>query len=96
MMGWDGSDVKSNGTINHFYDIEKQFEPTMNLISSEFDLRDLKADLPIDEQEIVRNATKDIKNYLSNNGIGISIVTKGSTVDECIPRDYSFLGKDPS
>jgi len=92
-MGWDGSDVKTDGTINHFYDVEKEFEPSMNSISSSFDLRNLKADLSIDEQEIVRNASLDIRDYLSKSGIGISIATKNSSVDEGIERDYSFYQK---
>ena len=95
-IGWDGSDVKQNGTINHFYDVEKEFEPTMNSISRSFDLRNLKADLAIDEQEIVRNASSDIKSYLLNNGVSMSIASKNSTVDENIERDYTFYNKNQS
>lgn len=94
-MGWDGSDVNSNGTINHFYDVERKFEPQMNSISKSFDLRNLKADLNLDEQDIVRSASLDIRDYLSNNGIGISIATKNSNVDKGISRDYSFYNKKP-
>lgn len=92
-MGWDGSDVKHNGTINHFYDVEREFEPTMNGISRGFDLRNLKADTPLDEQEIVRRATLDMQTYLSDNGVGMTILTKNSTVDENINRDFHLYSK---
>lgn len=92
-MGWDGSDVKHNGTISHFYDVERQFEPTMNSIWPNFDLRNLKADTALDEQEIVRRASVDIKNYLEGEGISISILTKNSTVDEGIHRDFFLYEK---
>ena len=42
------------------------------------DLSTIKADLKEDEQQVVRKAELDIKNFLNNNGIEIEILTSSS------------------
>ena len=90
IIGWDGSVLDEKGSVEHFYDIEEQFRPVANCMRRNLDLSTIKADLKEDEQQVVRKAELDIKNFLNNNGIEIEILTKLSHVDKAIKRNFEL------
>jgi len=92
IIGWDGSVLDEKGSVEHFYDIEEQFRPVANCMRRNLDLSTIKADLKEDEQQVVRKAELDIKNFLNNNGIEIEILTKLSHVDKAIKRNLELYG----
>lgn len=85
-LGWDGSRLNYNGNVKHFYTIEKQYTPTINLINPNFNLNNLKADLEFDEQKIVRNSELSLLNYLNSKNIESYILSKSSSVNNKFKR----------
>jgi len=89
-LGWDGSRLDNNGNIKHFYDIEKKYSPEMNFVTDDFDMKNLKSDLPEHEQEIGQRSEIHLTNYLKSNNIDIEILTKNSNINSQINRNFIF------
>lgn len=85
-LGWDGSQLNCNGNVTHFYTTDSDYKPTVNLIDPNFNLNNLKADLQIDEQEIVRNSELYLLNYLNKKNIKPYILSKSSFVNNKFER----------
>tara|TARA_R100001129_G_C5315323_1_gene246236 strand:+ start:62 stop:919 length:858 start_codon:yes stop_codon:yes gene_type:complete len=87
-LGWDGSRLDQNGNIKHFYDIEESYKPTMNYVTDDFDMNNLKADLPEHEQEIGQRSEIHLTKYLEYNNIDIEILTKNSNINSYVNRNF--------
>lgn len=87
-LGWDGSRLNEEGKIKHFYDIETDYKPTMNYVSDDFDMKNLKADLTEHEQEIGQKSEIDLTNYLKSNNINIEILSKMSNINSYVDRNF--------
>lgn len=85
-LGWDGASVNKNGTLSHFYDVEKDYIPTMNSVDKSFNLDNLKSDLNDDEQKISKQAESDMNKYLLTKSINVKILSKNSDVNSIFQR----------
>jgi hypothetical protein len=92
-LGWDGAKITDDGSINHFYDIEKQYTPTLNYVSNKFNLNNLKSDTDECEQQIAERGEQDVLRFLNSKNIEIEILTKNSTVTSKITRNYALYGE---
>jgi hypothetical protein len=91
-LGWDGAKIQDDGTIKHFYDIEKQYKPTLNYVSNKFNLNNLKSDTGECEQQIAVRGEEEVFKFLSSKNIELEILTKNSTVVDKIKRNYILYG----
>lgn len=92
-LGWDGSRLDNKGNIKHFYDIEKIYSPEMNFVTDDFDMKNLKSDLPEHEQEIGQRSEIHLTSYLKSNNIDIEILTKNSNINSCVNRNFVLYGE---
>ena len=92
-LGWDGAKLDNNGNIKHFYDVEKIYSPEMNFVTDDFDMKNLKSDLPEHEQQIAQRSEIDLTNYLKSNNIEIEILTKNSNINSCVGRNFALYGE---
>jgi len=88
ILGWDGAKIEKDGSINHFYDSEPEFKPTLNYISENFNVNNLKSDMDECEQQIGQKGEQGILKYLAEKEIEIEILTKNSLITEKISRNY--------
>ncbi len=91
ILGWDGAQIRENGSIEHFYDSEPEYTPTINYVSphtNKFNLYDLKSDTNECERDIGQSAEDRIVQYLAENNIEMEILTKNSTITDKIKRNY--------
>jgi len=93
ILGWDGATIQENGSIRHFYDIEKDYTPTLNYVSDRFDLNNLKSDTTECEQQIAAKGEESVFDYLSSKEIEIEILTKNSLITNKINRNYVLYGE---
>ena len=93
MLGWDGAKIEEDGSIKHFYDIEKQYKPTLNYVSNKFNLKNLKSDTHECEQQIAKRGEESIYNYLSSKNIEINVMSKQSQVTNKISRNLILYGE---
>lgn len=94
ILGWDGAKIQEDGSINHFYDIEKQYVPTLNYVSNKFNLNNLKSDTKECEQQIATKGEKAVFKYLLSKNVEIEILTKNSLVTNKIKRNYVLYGEN--
>lgn len=92
-LGWDGAKINENGNIKHFYDLEPEYRPTLNYVSEDFNLKNLKSDLDECEQEIGKRGEEQVFKYLSEKGIEVEILTDKSSVFSGIKRNLVLYGK---
>jgi hypothetical protein len=80
LVGWDiGTLSKSDDGAflnEHFYQNKKI---------------EMKTKITNVEMEIVANSTKDLKHWLSNLGVGLSVVSDRSLVDDTVERENKWL-----
>jgi len=91
ILGWDGAQMRENGSIEHFYDHEPQYTPTMNYVSphtNKFNLNNLKSDTDKCERDIGQSGEERLAEYLTENNIELEILTKNSTITDKIKRNY--------
>ena len=81
------------GGIRHFYDIEPLYKPEINYVSNKFNLNNLKSDTNECEQQIAKNGELSVMRYLRSNDVEIEILTKNSTVNDAISRNYVLYGE---
>lgn len=93
MLGWDGAKIQPNGSIKHFYDNEPEYKPTLNYVSSKFNLNNLKSDTNECEQQIAKRGEESLLRYLTDKGIEINILTKHSEINSQIKRNYALYGE---
>jgi hypothetical protein len=93
MLGWDGAKIEEDGSIRHFYDIEKEYTPTLNYVTKKFNLNNLKSDTHECEQQIAKRGEEAILDYLSSKNIEISVMSKNSMITDKIPRNLALYGE---
>ena len=93
ILGWDGANIQDDGSIRHFYDIEPLYKPDINYVSNKFNLNNLKSDTNECEQQIAKNGELSVMRYLRSNDVEIEILTKNSTVNDAIDRNYVLYGE---
>ena len=93
ILGWDGAKIQKDGSINHFYDAEPQYKPTINYVSNKFDLNNLKSDTDECEQKIAKRGEDSILDYFTSIGIEMEILTKTSAISDRIKRNFVLYGE---
>jgi len=93
ILGWDGANIQNDGSIKHFYDVETEYKPDINYVSSKFNLNNLKSDTNECEQQIAKKGELSVMRYLKSKNIEIEILTKNSNINDNINRNYVLYGE---
>ena len=93
-IGWDGNVTTKEGFSMHYYDIEREYHPNINVGRRDVNLEALlRSNLPMSENEIIRAGAFKVKEYLASKNIDIQIIAKDSHIDERVERNF-FLYDD--